>query len=66
MYKLISVVDFDADPDSTFHFDPDPTPSFTHVGKKLLSLTTVLYRQFHWCHYFQYFGQYIEIFWNKE
>jgi hypothetical protein len=29
----------DADPDLTFHFDadpdlnPDPTPSFTHVGK---------------------------------
>jgi hypothetical protein len=42
MYKLISVVDFDADLDLTIHFDPDPTPSFTHVGKKLLSLTAVL------------------------
>jgi hypothetical protein len=28
---------FDADPDTTFYFDadyhPDPTPSFTNVGK---------------------------------
>jgi hypothetical protein len=59
-------------PDQDWHqnsTDPhaDPTPSFTDVGNSefflllfvtALSLEIVLIR-------FQYFGQHIEIFWNK-
>ncbi len=60
---------FNADPDRTFHFhsdpesDPDPTLSFTHVGKSGYFL--YFYSQQCQSTLFQYFGQYIEIFWKK-
>jgi hypothetical protein len=71
---------FHADPDPTFHYetnsDPDPTPSFTHVGKygnnsfdfySQQCQSTLLYlsRQRYRSHNFNYFGQCIEILWKK-
>jgi hypothetical protein len=38
---------FDANPDPIFHFDPDsdpdPTPSFTHVGKSGENILTFIH-----------------------
>ncbi len=61
---------FDADPDLTFHVDPDPdhTLSFTHIGKAvpvplyiLLSFSISAIGD----HNFHDFGQYIEIILEK-
>jgi hypothetical protein len=55
-----SVVDrhrIDADLDPTFHFNPDPDPGTTHVGKPEWQFTQFyLSTQCHRCHNFQYFG----------
>ncbi len=69
---LDSIFHFDADSDP----DPDPSPSFTYVEPHKKYILTFncgnvslhcfyLFRQFHICHYFQYFGQYIGIFRGK-
>ncbi len=76
--SISSVVDqhhVDADPNPTFYFnvdpDPDPSPSFTHYGKSFCfdickhnCPFTLIYLR---CQvsFFQYFGEYFEIFWKK-
>jgi hypothetical protein len=78
---VVDCFDAHPDWDQTSHFDADPdtdpTLNYTHVGKSetfLILLTSsaslhcfifLVSRQRHRCHNFQYFGQYIEIFWKK-
>ncbi len=69
-----------SDPDPTFHFDADPYPDpypttkvlhvngnqnyfFTFIHRASLQFYLSLQRQRG--HNFQYFGQFIEIFWKK-